>query len=178
MSYIEYVAGHRSGICCVLGINWKPLYDCMTYTYNIWVLWNIKLFFSGDTGLFLATSHYLNQCWNIVDWNKLQWNFNRNSYKRIHLKMSSGKQWPFCLGFSMLTLALLMLDTGRITLCENNGRHFENGIFRCIFLNENVSILIGISLKYVTWVRITFIWTNDDLVYWHICVTRPPWFHS
>ena len=27
-------------------------------------------------------SHYLNQCWNIVNWtlgNKLQWNFNRNS---------------------------------------------------------------------------------------------------
>ena len=30
-----------------------------------------------------APSHYLNQCWNIVNWtlrNKLQWNFNRTSY--------------------------------------------------------------------------------------------------
>ena len=30
-----------------------------------------------------APSHYLNQCWDIVNWtpkNKLQWNFNRNSY--------------------------------------------------------------------------------------------------
>ena len=30
-----------------------------------------------------APSHYLNQCWNIVNWtlrNKLQWNFNRNEY--------------------------------------------------------------------------------------------------
>ena len=30
----------------------------------------------------MAPSHYLNQCWNIVNWNlrnKLQWNFNRNS---------------------------------------------------------------------------------------------------
>ena len=29
-----------------------------------------------------APSHYLNQCWNIVNWslgNKLQWNFSRNS---------------------------------------------------------------------------------------------------
>ena len=29
-----------------------------------------------------APSHYLNQCWNIVNWtlrNKLQWTFNRNS---------------------------------------------------------------------------------------------------
>ena len=30
----------------------------------------------------LAPSHFLNQCWNIVNWtirNKLQWNFNRSS---------------------------------------------------------------------------------------------------
>ena len=34
-----------------------------------------------------APSHYLNQCWNIVDWtlrNKLQWNFYRNSNIFIH----------------------------------------------------------------------------------------------
>ena len=32
-------------------------------------------------------SHYLNQCWNIVNWtlrNKLQWNLNRNSNIFIH----------------------------------------------------------------------------------------------
>ena len=39
----------------------------------------------SDNGLIVAwtaPSHYLNQCWNIVNWtlrNKLQWNFNRNS---------------------------------------------------------------------------------------------------
>ena len=35
----------------------------------------------------MAPSHYLNQCWNIVDWtleNKLQWNFNRNIKIFIH----------------------------------------------------------------------------------------------
>ena len=35
----------------------------------------------SDNGL--SPSHYLNQCWNIVNWtlrNKLQWNINRNSY--------------------------------------------------------------------------------------------------
>ena len=34
---------------------------------------------ASDNGL---PSHYLNQCWNIVNWtlgNKLQWNFNQNS---------------------------------------------------------------------------------------------------
>ena len=36
----------------------------------------------SDNGL-SAPSHYLNQCWNIVNWtprNKFQWNVNRNSY--------------------------------------------------------------------------------------------------
>ena len=31
----------------------------------------------------MAPCHYLNQCWNIIDWtirNKLQWNFDQNSY--------------------------------------------------------------------------------------------------
>ena len=31
----------------------------------------------------MAPSHYLNQCWNVVNWtirNKLQWNLKRNSY--------------------------------------------------------------------------------------------------
>ena len=35
----------------------------------------------SDNGL--SPSHYLNQCWNIVNWtleNKFQWNVNRNSY--------------------------------------------------------------------------------------------------
>ena len=30
-----------------------------------------------------------------------------------------------------------------------NGRHFLDNIFKCIFLNENVEIVIKISLKYV-----------------------------
>ena len=32
---------------------------------------------------------------------------------------------------------------------RQNGRHFADAIFKCIFLNENVSISIKISLKYV-----------------------------
>ena len=49
-----------------------------------------------------APSHYLNQCWVIVNWtlmNKLQWNFNQNtklSFTKMHLKISSAKWRPFC----------------------------------------------------------------------------------
>ena len=32
---------------------------------------------------------------------------------------------------------------------SQNGRHFADDIFKCIFLNENVSIAIKISLKFV-----------------------------
>ena len=32
---------------------------------------------------------------------------------------------------------------------RQNGRHFPDNIFKCIFLNENVWILIKISLKIV-----------------------------
>ena len=32
---------------------------------------------------------------------------------------------------------------------RQNGRHFTDDIFKCIFLNENVSIAIKISLKFV-----------------------------
>ena len=60
-------------------------------------------------GYIHATTHHLNQCWNILDRtfrNKLQWNFNKIytfSFKKKHLKMSSGKWRPFCLGLNVLT---------------------------------------------------------------------------
>ena len=53
---------------------------------------------------------------------------------------------------------------------RQNGRHFADDIFKCIFLNENVSITIKISLKFVpkgpinnipALVQIMIIWTND-----------------
>ena len=37
---------------------------------------------------------------------------------------------------------------------RQNGHHFPNEIFKCIFLNENIWISIRISLKFVPWVPI------------------------
>ena len=59
-----------------------------------------------------APSHYLYQCWNIVNWtlgNKLHWNLNRNLYIfviKMLLNMSSGKGWPFYLGLYVLSSAM------------------------------------------------------------------------
>ena len=43
-----------------------------------------------------APSHYINHCWNIVNWvlrNKLQWNLNRNSYIFIHENAFENVVW-------------------------------------------------------------------------------------
>ena len=45
--------------------------------------WTSHHWFKSWLVAWTAPSHYLNQCWNIVNWtlrNKRQWNFNRNSY--------------------------------------------------------------------------------------------------
>ena len=58
-------------------------------------------------------NHYLNQCWNIVDWtfgNKLLWNFYQNpifSFNKMHFKISSAKWRQFCLSLNVLTLPML-----------------------------------------------------------------------
>ena len=56
---------------------------------------------------------------------------------KMHLKMSSVKWRPFCLGPDMLwhndTMAAI----------------FPDDTFKCIFLNKDVSIWIKISLKFV-----------------------------
>ena len=76
---------------------------------------------------------------------------------------------------------------------RQNGRHFPNNIFKCIFLNENVWISIKISLRFVPKGPINNIPALVQIMAWrrlgdkplsepmvvklptHICVTRPQW---
>ena len=76
---------------------------------------------------------------------------------------------------------------------RQNGRHFPDDNFKRIFLNENVRILIKISLKFVTKGPIINIPALVQIMAWrrsgdkplsesmmvslltHICVTRPQW---
>ena len=87
-------------------------------------------------------------------------------------------------------LGLCFLNTLRP---RQNGRHFADDIFKCIFLNENASIAIKISLKFVPKGPITNISALVQIMAWrrpddktlfepmmvslptHICVTRPQW---
>ena len=74
---------------------------------------------------------------------------------------------------------------------KQNGRHFADDIFKCIFLNENVIIPIEFSLKFVPKGPFNYIPTLVQIMAWrrpgdkplsepmmvrlltHICVTRP-----
>ena len=76
---------------------------------------------------------------------------------------------------------------------RQNGRHFADDIFKCIFLNENVWIPIKISLKFVPKGSINNIPALVQIMAWcrpgdkplsdptmvslttHICVIRPQW---
>ena len=76
---------------------------------------------------------------------------------------------------------------------RQNGRHFAEDIFKCIFFNENAWILIKISLKFVPQGPINNIPALVQIMAWcrpddkpssgpmmvrlptHICVTRPQW---
>ena len=90
-------------------------------------------------------------------------------------------------------LLLTSLNTLRPT---QNGRHFSDDIFKCIFFNENVSIVIKISRKFVPNVLVNHIPILALIVAWHrpgdkqlyepmmvswlthICPTRPHWVNS
>ena len=79
---------------------------------------------------------------------------------------------------------------------RQNGRHFADDTFKCIFVNENVRILIEISLKFVPKGPINNIPSLVQIMAWrrpgdkplsepmmisllaHICVTRPQWVNT
>ena len=79
---------------------------------------------------------------------------------------------------------------------RQNGRHFPDDIFKCIFVNKNVFVLIKISLNFVPNARIDKIPSLVQIMAWrrpgdkplslpmmvsllkHICVTWPQWVNT
>ena len=118
--------------------------------------------------------------------------------------------------YTIAPLRLLLLYTKHIKICwcvfvavnriindshntlrpGQNGRHFPDDTFKCIFLNENIYISINISLKFVPKVPINNIPTLVPIMAWrrpgdkplsepmmvrlptHICVSRPQWVNA
>ena len=106
--------------------------------------------------------------------------------------MISGVMMSTVLSLFVL-LAMGCLNTLRP---RQNGRHFADDIFKCIFLNENVWIPSKISLKFVPQGTINNIPGLVQIMAWrrpgdkplsgpmvvrlptHICVTRPQWINK
>ena len=112
-----------------------------------------------------------------------------------HHTRSGGEQWVT----GDKTIIYLSLVYGTYNQCVNalrprqNGRHFPDDIFKCIFVNGNIWISIKISLKIVPEVLINKIPALVQIMDWrrpgakllsepmlvslltHICVTRPQW---
>ena len=131
--------------------------------------------------------HYLNQCWNVVDWtlrHRLQWNLNRNSHifflenasenivrkiLAILLNRNVINSWPL----QSIPYSLFFINCSRHFLNtvrqKQNGRHFGDDIFKCIFLAENVWISIDtcISLKFICKCQINNISALDQIMAWH-----------
>ena len=105
-------------------------------------------------------------------------------------KLQPGSLVPTCLANCGAVFFITPLNTLRP---RQNGYHFPDDIFKCIFLNEKVSFLINISLKYVPKCSSNNIPALVQIMVWcrpgnkplsepmmvsfptHICVTRPQW---
>ena len=94
-------------------------------------------------------SHYLKQCWNIVNWtltNLLQWEINCNSYifiPQMHLKMSSGIWGLFCLGLNVLKQQLAMRrGNGSVKWHTTRGAVGRSALF---WRNDDVIIMPDVS---------------------------------
>ena len=76
------------------------------------------------------------------------WNF-KTKYTKDHHKLNiSGERHWLCI-HSLYVDSHDDNNTDSSSLPGQNGRHFADGIFKCIFMNENFCILIPISLKFV-----------------------------
>ena len=88
-----------------------------------------------------------------------------------------------------ITILLVYGHSFNSSLPEQNGRRFADDVFKCIFINEKLCILIQISLKYVPRSPIdnkpalvlimAWHWTGDkplpEPIMTHICSTRGRW---
>ena len=113
-------------------------------------------------------------------------------HKLILMKAAGSSTAPDLNSWNYVVRVTQMLHFNSLTP-RQNGRHFADDIFKCIFLTENVWILLKISLKIVPKGPINNILALAKIMAWcrpgdkplsepmmvslptHICVTRPQW---
>ena len=164
-----------------------------------------------------APSHYLSQCWSSSKLphgiSKWQWDANTGGLgyfpiscqpfsrsplirKNVFAIFLPGKIWRKHFQFCSQTFTCSWLSTVNSLKSRQNGLHFADNIFKCIFLDENVWIPIEISLEFVSKGPINNIPALVQIMAWrrpgdkplsepmmvslptHICVAWPQWVKS
>ena len=120
---------------------------------------------------------------------------SQNHYKSIHTAILTIQHYQNILFNKtiVITLNIFSWETFKLfrsrlwaTLCiyihtlrlRQNGRHFADDIFKCIFLNENIWISINISLNFVPKGQINNIPLSEPMMVsllTRVCVARPQW---
>ena len=111
----------------------------------------------------------------------------------LKTNVNTGRKHTWILRKSHIRSAYGLFRTVNTLRPRQDGRHFPDDIFKCIFSNENVSISIKISVKFVPKSQINNIQAlvhimacrrpGDKplsepmkvILLTHICVTRPQW---
>ena len=120
-----------------------------------------------------------------------------NAFENVICKMSAIVSRPHCVKLDLCSIMTDMCFCFMVckSLCANlhntfqkrcydlrhintlrprqNGRHFTDDIFKCIFLNKNVWILIKISLKFVPKGRINNIPALVQIMACHLTGAKP-----
>ena len=131
-----------------------------------------------------------------MNYTYIDWHLVERLWQTVSIQNPTGsrcrKTWRYH-GMKTLSVLLALQNAINTLRPRQNGRHFADDIFKCIFLNENVWIPIKISLKFVPKGPINNIPSLVQIMVWrrpcdkplsepmmvrlltHICVTRPQW---
>ena len=167
----------------------RSSFDILWGLVNDWGIGSFSKEMALVTWKCQVPGQYLNQCWLSHEDNNTgnalhrKCYYNNESIMKMHMKYTHSKFKPQSGGVNSLRPG-------------QNGRHFPDEHLKCIFLNENKSISINISLKFVPKGRINNIPALVQMMAWrrlgdkplsepmmvglltHICVTRPQWVNS
>ena len=144
-------------------------------------------------------SEWYNSLWNdsLVDATRhRRWPVNAGLGNGSVLSNTKALLEPMLLNRLWCCIAVVKLECINTLRPRQNGRHFADDTFKRIFVNENVRILIEISLKFVPKGPINNIPALVQIMAWrrpgdkplsepmmvclptHICVTRPQWVNT
>ena len=129
------------------GSNWFKLY---TFSVSL-------IHWGRVTHLYVSKlSHYLNQCWHIVNWspgNKLQWNLNRNVYIFFQVKAFQNVVWKMA---TILSRPQCVRSTGLPRYYQSNPEDYR-------WLARSREFTQNYCHNRTKWERVCAIWTIMNL---------------